>query len=224
MVAAVSLMSSHRRDSSPVPAGRSAGGEVAPLRISRSDAALAQGLREGEPWARVALYDRYAPEALRILRRLVGFDADVDERDLLQEVFVRALAAADRLDDAQAISGWMRTITVRVAYRAIRYKRTRRWLRFWEPAKVCLAPVDDVSPELREVFERTARLLDRLPADQRLPLVLQLVEQMRLSDIADVCGVSLATVKRRIARAKARFRREARRDPVLRDWLEEEES
>ncbi len=36
---------------------------------------------------------------------------------------------------------------------------------------------------------------------------------------ADACGVSLATVKRRIARGRADFLRAARQDPVLIDRL-----
>ena len=50
----------------------------------------------------------------------------------------------------------------------------------------------------------------------RLLFVLRHVEGLELTELAEVVGCSLATVKRRLSRADQRFRAITRNDPVLR--------
>ena len=57
--------------------------------------------------------------------------------------------------------------------------------------------------------------------DQRIPFALRYVQGLELTAVADACGVSLATVKRRLARAEGRFVIMARRHPALKEWVEE---
>jgi RNA polymerase sigma-70 factor (ECF subfamily) len=72
------------------------------------------------------------------------------------------------------------------------------------------APVD-VAVELRHVYS----LVEKLPAEERVALVLRRVEGMELLEIADEMKLSLATVKRRLAAAEARLERaSARRGQV----------
>jgi RNA polymerase sigma-70 factor (ECF subfamily) len=42
---------------------------------------------------------------------------------------------------------------------------------------------------------------------------------MELTEVAASCGVSLATIKRRLARAQASFVGAAAREPALLEWL-----
>ena len=49
---------------------------------------------------------------------------------------------------------------------------------------------------------------------------LRFVDGMELTEVAAACETSLATIKRRLARAGARFEAAARRQPVLEEWLE----
>jgi len=44
---------------------------------------------------------------------------------------------------------------------------------------------------------------------------------MTLSDAAEACETSLATLKRRLARAEKRFLEAARKRPSLEQWLED---
>jgi len=194
---------------------------VRPLPVGRRDEELAAGLRAGEPWARAALFDRYAPATERVLRRLLGPESHGDLADLVQEVFVQALSSLDRLRDDRALPAWMRTITTRTAYRAIRSYRARRWLRFWEPGDLPELEVRGVDPELSQAYHCTYRLLQRMPTAERIAFVLRHVEKLELRDVAQACDVSLATIKRRLARAQQRFARAAARDPVLNTWLKE---
>jgi RNA polymerase sigma-70 factor (ECF subfamily) len=59
--------------------------------------------------------------------------------------------------------------------------------------------------------------LTTLPADDRIAFALRVMEGMELLEVAEACRVSLATAKRRIARAQRRFAELVARDPWLRE-------
>lgn len=194
---------------------------VVALRVERDDEAIIAGVKIDDEWARAALYDRYAPIVERIVRRLVGTDADIDVEDVMHDAFVRAFAAIGSLDDPKALEKWMRTIGARTAYRAIRSKKLRRWLQFWEPTQVQYVSAPQVDHDMLEAFQRTYAVLRTMPPKLRVPFTLRLIEGMELSEVAEICEVSLATIKRRIKAAEERFARAACRDDVLRSWVEE---
>ena len=196
-------------------------GEVRALPFVRDDAALVAGLRDGQPWARAALFDRYAPHVERMLRRVLGHERHTDIADLVHDAFVQALTSIDGLREAEALLAWMQTIAARTAYRAIRTRRARRWLCFWEPQEIPEVVVEGVDPGVMEAHRHTYAVLDRMPAEERLIFALRYIDGMELERIAAMREISLATVKRRLARAEARFCALAERDEVLRPWLRE---
>lgn len=203
--------------------GRTA--DAARLRLVRSneptDPALVDGLRADERWARDLFFERYAASVERTLRRILGRDRHGELADLIHEAFAQALDSLADLRDPQALPAWMRAIAARTAYRAIRRRTARRWLSFFEPSELPHPPSRDAEPEVREAYVRTYALLDRLSARERVAFVLRYVEGLPLAEVADACEVSLATVKRTLSRAEGHFLAAARRDPVLREWLEE---
>ena len=77
------------------------------------------------------------------------------------------------------------------------------------------------SAEEREAVEATYAVLESLPSEQRLPFSLRYIQGMELKEVASACGVSLATIKRRISKAERRFVARAANDPALSDWLQE---
>ncbi|MEZ4301662.1 MAG: sigma-70 family RNA polymerase sigma factor [Polyangiaceae bacterium] len=213
-----------RMPPSAAPAERPRTSSPAVVRVLpqvRDDEALVRGVRAGERWARAALFDRYAVDVERILRRILGYEVHTDMADLVHDTFVQALSSFDNLRDPGALRGFIQAIAAHTAYRTIRSRKVRRWLRFWEPSQLPEVAVDDVDPDVREAYRRTYQLLDRLPADERVAFVLRHVEGMDLGQLAETCRVSLSTIKRRLARAESRFARAAGRDEVLRSWLVE---
>jgi RNA polymerase sigma-70 factor (ECF subfamily) len=63
------------------------------------------------------------------------------------------------------------------------------------------------------------RVLGNLDADQRIAFALRFVAGMELTEVAASCGVSLATIKRRLSRAQSTFASSAQREPALVEWL-----
>ena len=193
---------------------------VRALPIMRDDPAIVRGLRAGEPWARAALFDRCAPAVERIVRRVLGRGRDEID-DVVHDAFVQALGSLDKLRDPQALIGWMQKIATHTACRAIRAQRARRWLFFWDPAELPEPATDGVDSEVTEACRRTYALLERLPTDERVAFALRYVEGMEIEKVAELCDVSLSTIKRRLGRAETRFTAAARHDEVLSKWLEE---
>jgi RNA polymerase sigma-70 factor (ECF subfamily) len=194
---------------------------VRPLPAIRDDTALLEGLRAGEPWAKAALFERYAPHVQRLLRKILGPQPSLEVPDLIHDVFVRALASIDQLREPGAMLAWVQAIATRMAYRALQVQRARRWLRFWEPVELLPISAPAVDTEVLDAYRRTYAVLERMPAAERVVFALRYIDGMELAPIAALCEVSLATVKRRLARADKRFASAARRDEVLRTWISE---
>ena len=147
-----------------------------------------------------AFYRRYAPYVARIGLRILGRDHEVD--DLVQDVFISAYRAQDHLRDPGAARGWLATITVRAARRRLQKRKLRAFVGLDE------SPVLELSdpgapPEARELLREVYRVLGELPINQRLAWSLRHVEGFKLTEVAEACDCSLATVKRRIAAAQA---------------------
>lgn len=200
----------HRSDPAPAPS------VVRHLPLPGNDAALVEAVRAGRPGAAGALFDRHAEHVRRVLVRVLGVDPEIP--DLLHDVFVVALGDLGRLEDAAAIRGYLTSIAVFSARGLIR-KRTRRRLLGnvlpFTTERTAVVP----GPELTEALRATYRALDRLDADERIPFALRFIDGMELTEVAAACGVSLATIKRRLAKAQQRFLAMARQEPALAEWL-----
>ncbi len=169
----------------------------------------------GEPWAAASLLDRYGAMVERLLRRVLGQDPDLE--DLVQDAFASILASVGQVRDGAAVKGWIASVAVHTAHRAIRRRKLTRWLAVFHPAEEAVTiPAHEPRAALHRVYE----LLDRLPVEERVAFTLRYIEEMSLEEVAEASGVSLATVKRKLSRAEARFLAAARADATLRTWLE----
>lgn len=199
--------------------------ELLPLRRSQaelpppeSDELLVLSLRARHPDAGTQLFDRYAPHVRRVLVRVMGPDSEI--LDLVHDVFVTALESVHRLVDPKALRAWLTQIAVFTARARIRRRvrgRILRFLPFSELPEPELPPADF---EASEAMQAVYRVLDGLDTDQRIAFALRFVAGMELTEVAGSCGVSLATIKRRLSRAQLSFASAARREPSLREWLE----
>lgn len=193
-------------------------GVVRPLEFTGDDCALAEALREGGQGAQSAVYRRYAPHIQRVLTRILGFDPEVS--DLVQEVFLRAFAAIRSLADGHRLKAWLTGIAVFVARETIRTRTRRRWLSFAPPEKVPEQTVQEAPPDIKEAARSVYEVLADMSAEDRIVFALRFIDGMELTEVAEACDVSLATIKRRIDRARKRFAAKAARTPALQPWLE----
>lgn len=207
-------MSRTRPDTLPLGQGRGdSPGAVRAFAPRMDDTALVHAITRGDRAAAAEMFDRYAPRVRRVLLRILGPDPDLS--DLVQDVFVHALRDLPKLRDPAALGGWLTGMAVHVARRAIRRRSRWRWLRFFAPEDLPEMPAAAADEAASEELRATYGILGGLPEDERIAFSLRFLEGMELTEVAAACGVSLATIKRRLRRAEDAFRAEAARHPAL---------
>lgn len=183
-----------------------------------SDAAIVAAIMAGEPAGGAALHDRHQAYVRRVLVRVLGPDADLE--DLIQEVFVAAIDSIERLLDARALRPWLAAISVNCARVELRRRTRSRFLRLMPGGELPEVAAAQATPEIDEAVRATYRVLGRLSAGERIPFALRFIEGMELLEIAEACQMSLATTKRRLASAQKKFITIARTYPELSEWIE----
>lgn len=172
-----------------------------------TDAALVLAARAGEAWAREALFRRHARLALGLAYRILPHDVEVD--DLVQDSFLYAFERLDGLSNPQAFQSWLASIVVRTAGKRLRRRRllTRLGLRSQQPIDVDEVISRTAPPDVAAELSAVYGLLEQLPAEERVALVLRRVERLEIPEIAQHMGLSSSTVKRRLRAAEERLAR-----------------
>jgi RNA polymerase sigma-70 factor (ECF subfamily) len=185
-----------------------------------TDADVVHGLIRKEEWAAVALWTRYGSLVYRIADRAMGSRHDAE--DLTQDVFLCVFNKIAGLRDTSALRSFVVSVTIRIVKWKLRRKRLRQWVQLTETGNLPDLPVHGIDMEV--TLRRFYRLLDKLPADDRLIFVLRRVDGMQLDEVGHATGHSVATVKRRLAKADAELSQWMEREPVLMTFLRHEGS
>jgi RNA polymerase sigma-70 factor (ECF subfamily) len=151
------------------------------------------------------VYRRYSRYVAAVVLRLDPRVPDLD--DVVQDVFLAAAGGLQRLRDPAATKAWLATVAVRLVRRRLRLRRMWRWLGsglgLGNDARPPAPLIDAGSNPLdRLLLGAVYQVLDALSVADRVAFVLHRVEGETLEDVARICGCSLATAKRRIARAQ----------------------
>ena len=179
---------------------------VRPMRLAVlpgpvDDSGLVVRIQSDDETAFTELYLRHSGYVARVVYRLMGDDAELD--DIVQDTFVDAADGIASVHEPASIRRWLVVIAVRRVRRTLARRRHRRWFG-GQMAEMAPRASD---PEDRRLVDELYDVLNRLPDQLRIPWVLARVEQQPLKDVAEACAVSLATVKRRIAEADDRLER-----------------
>lgn len=178
-----------------------------------TDATLVGAARNGEAWAQEALFRRYSRMVNGLAYRVLGRDSEVD--DLVQDSFLEALKNLHRLDNPQAFASWLGSIVVRTASKRLRRRAllNRLGLRRSTPIDPDVVLSNDAPPDVRSQLSRIYTCLDSMHHEVRLSLILHRVEGMSLPETAQTMGLSLSTVKRRLATAEQILETAALKEP-----------
>ena len=154
----------------------------------------------GHPPTLDDVYRRYCRYVGAVILRLYGCPSEVD--DLIQDVFVEAAVGLTRLRDPEAIKGWLATIAVRTVRRRLRVRRAWRFLGLDRDAAETVLVDPRASPADRALLRAVYKVLDEMPVQDRLAFTLHTIEGETLKAVAKLCGCTLATAKRRVARGQ----------------------
>ncbi len=138
------------------------------------------------------------PHLRAFARSLCGCRDRAD--DLAQETLLRAWRARDRYRAGTNFKAWIFTIMRNQFYSEA---RRNRFCGDYDEAVaervLCTSGSQEESMALADVL----RALATLPDTHREALILVAIGGMSYSEIADICGIALGTVKSRICRARA---------------------
>ena len=163
------------------------------------DAALVRAFSNGEEWAAHAIWARHAPMVYRLLERALGPSGEAE--DMTQDVFLSTFSRLPGLRDSGALRSFIYSIALRTLKWQLRSRRVRRIVHLSLNGQPPEVPVRAADSEARQILVRFYALLDRLTVNERTAFVLRHMEGLKLEEVADRMGVSLATVKRFVARA-----------------------
>ena len=169
---------------------------------SGGDVELVSRARRAETSAFELLYRRHAAFAFNLAVRIQGSSADVE--DVVHDAFLRAQERLEDLRDSAAFRPWLGSIVVRLVRTRLRRRKLLAALGLTapEPVEIDTIAAVEADPEARALLAQVYALLQTLAADDRIAWTLRYVERHRLETVAVMMDCSLATAKRRIARAQ----------------------
>jgi RNA polymerase sigma factor (sigma-70 family) len=173
---------------------------------ARSDEQLMAAYVAGDASAFRVLFERYAPQLFRLVRRRVA--SDDEARDLVQQTLLHMHRARHDFRADSRVRPWLFTIAVNLVREHYR-KRGRRREQALEPdaplpADSSAAP--DAHGESRERAARVRAALSQLPDQQREVIELHWFEHSPYEEIATIVGASVAAVRVRAHRGYLRLR------------------
>lgn len=154
--------------------------------------------------------------------RLVANPSEAE--DISQEVFLKAYERFAELRDSPTVGGWLKTVATNMSLNHLSRYRSR-WSFFSEMGRdkdedepeIEFASSDDVQEKMANLDRQQVveRALQKLPAAQRVPLVLYHMEGLKYDEIAAKLGVSMGKVKTDIFRAREALRKHLQAHPEI---------
>ena len=178
--------------------------------------ALVDAIRSGDERAAERLVRAMTPRMLAVARRF--FSDDSDAQDAVQDAFLSAFRALDRFEGDSRLSTWLHRVTVNACLMKLRTRRRRPELsidalqpRFADDGH----PIEMPSPwnpnpsagiEAEETAAFVRDMIDRLPEDARAVVLLRDIEGFDTATSAQMLGITEASVKTRLHRARLALR------------------
>lgn len=166
---------------------------------------------QGQPWLFGVLLDRYQDAFLRKAKSILHDELDAEE--VVQDTFTKIYLNAGKFEPQEGakFSSWAYRILMNTAF--TRYqKKIKEGQRFV-----------NIDPEFEQLYgemkehsgfaekrDGIERIFERLPGHFTYVLKLHYLERWSHQDIADETGETVGTIKARIHRAKAAFRKESK--------------
>lgn len=154
------------------------------------------------------LAGEYAVDLYRYAMWICGNDALA--KDLVQETYLRAWKAMDKLKDSGAVKSWLITILRR------EYARTfeRKVPKFSDIDHVVVEEEQQLPPEDQTEMRMLRQGIASLAAKYREPLLMQVVMGYSCQEIADELGISKSAVMTQLFRAREQLKEKLQRDGV----------
>ena len=174
-----------------------------------NDSRLVELARDGGHEAFGELVRRYEARLMRVIGRFI-VDQDIVD-DLAQDVFLRVFRRMELFDCSRRFGPWLFQIAVNHTLDYLRKtKRRIRWTLFSQRTndehRSIDPPVSDPRHQL-DLAQEVRSVLDQVPEKYRTVLVLRDLENFSTSEIATILKRKEATIRWRLAEARAKFQK-----------------
>lgn len=146
----------------------------------------------------------------RYIFRLVGEKTLAE--DVLQEVFIIIYRKIRWLENPTVFRAWTYRIASREAFRQM--KKEKRWTEQIRNEKILESVVVETPPAIYEpeLIEQIPALINEVSPASRAVLILHYLDEMPLSEIAEILDCSIGTVKSRLAYGLENLRRKIKKE------------
>lgn len=188
--------------------------EFAGAGVASDDLDLVHAIRNGDLSAFERLVRRYDCKLLRIAQQVTHNRED--SQDAVQESFMKALQHLGEFREQSRFSTWLFRIAVNQSLMKLRKRRTILDLscdqEFQAQEDILLREVADWAPnpeelcrasELRDIL---VKAIEELRPTLRTVFVLRDIEELSISQTAEVLDLSVSAVKTRLLRARLQLR------------------
>ena len=173
-------------------------------------AALVRRARQGNQDAWAELYQATVKNAYFTARKVLG---NQDEAvDLVQEAYITAFERLEQLEDEETFPAWLSMIVANKCKDWLKRKKPSLFSELrtedgpewdWEDTKTEGQPAQVL--DQKETVHLVAQMIDRLPEDQKLCVILYYKEELTVAQIAQTLEISEGTVKSRLNYARRKI-------------------
>lgn len=177
------------------------------------DAGLMRAFLGKEPAAAHALYDRYASRVFGLGLVLLGNRNDAE--DLVQDTFLKVWRRGSTFDPGRGtLDAWVLMIARSLAIDTLRRRtlEARNLASERRRSEASDEPGPEHYAEHRDSMRRARTAMDLLPSGQRAAVELAYLGQRSSSQVAELEGIPLGTVKSRVRQGIITLRRSLSED------------
>jgi len=179
------------------------------------DKGLIKKARRGDGLAFSMLIEKHEKFVFNVVYRMVNNIEDA--KDISQEAFIKAFKSFDTYDGSAAFSTWIYRIAVNAAIDHMRKQKREQSVSFDE--YITDDTVSTMSVEESVVSnEGKGAILDavnKLEEEFKTVVVLRDIHGMDYSEISDITGCPVGTVKSRLSRARGKLRNMLKNDKIM---------
>ena len=171
---------------------------------TEQDGQLLDRVRRGDDQAMAALYDRYSKLVYSVALRVLRDPASAE--DVLQDVFLGLWRRPERFVSARgSLGGWLAVVARNRSIDTLRRRRPSE-----QVEEVYLASPFNLADEAERntLMQRARAVIVHLPLEQRKTLEMAYFDGLTHTEIAEITGDPLGTVKTRIRSALLSLRKE----------------
>jgi RNA polymerase sigma-70 factor (ECF subfamily) len=170
---------------------------------AQDDAALLALVQKGDEQAMASLFDRYSKVVYSVALRVLRDPASAE--DVLQEVFMQIWRNPDSFVATRgSLGGWLAVVARNRSIDALRRKRPTEQVDDMELASNYNLANE---AERNSLMEKARGVIQLLPVEQRKTLEMAFFDGLTHSEIAEMTGDPLGTVKTRIRSALTSLRK-----------------